>query len=128
MKVLTMLIILFAVSYSIYILIKQPKLRYNRVADFFMGMVLAILLTLEIPMMLYIFSLMMPKWEIGSLFFIYLFYFYASMGILQVFYIMPVAIMFSQKRHWQKMAGLITGAVLISLTILSSILYYPLNI
>lgn len=128
MKLLTTLIILFTVSYSIYILIKQPKLRYHKVADFFIGIVLAILLTLEIPLILYVFSLMMPKWEIGSLFFIYLFYFYASIGILQIFYIMPVTIMFTQKKHWQKMAGLITGAVIVSLVILSSVLFYPLNI
>jgi hypothetical protein len=128
MKLLTTLIIFFTVSYSIYILLMRPKLRYQKVSDFFIGIVLAILLTLEIPMILYIFSLMMPKWEIGSLFFIYLFYFYASIGILQIFYIMPVAIMFAQKRHWQKMAGIITGAVLISLVILSSVLFYPLNI
>jgi len=122
---LMILAIFIAVGGAIYVFFTQKKLRYHRVADFFIGVVLVILLTFEIPCALYLFYLAMPGWVIGKMFAFYLFYLFASFGIIQAFYITPIAIIFAENRHWQKMAGVITAALSISVCITLSKFYFP---
>lgn len=122
---LLLLAIFISVGGAIYVLFTKNKLRYHRTADFFIGVVLAILLTFEIPCALYLFYLAMPGWVIGKMFAFYIFYLFASYGIIQAFYIAPIAIIFAERKHWQKMAGVITAAVSVAIFITLSNIYFP---
>lgn len=122
---LMILAIFIAVGGAIYVFFTKNKLRYHRVADFFIGVILVILLTFEIPCALYLFYLAMPNWVIGKMFAFYIFYLFASFGIIQAFYIAPIAIIFAENRHWQKMAGVIAAALSVSAFITLSNIYFP---